>query len=260
MISFGTVSSRRPGKSLGINNIISPKTCSYSCIYCLIGNTTIKTIKRKQFFLSDIIYRDVEKHIKKLSLNNYPDYLTFVSNGESKLDINPGQSIALIKKFGTPVAMFTNSSLLFTKTVRDELQYADYVSIKMDAGDNTIGHEINLPARGLNYDKIINGIMLFASEFKGILCTETMIDKGVNDSSDNFSNLARLIRRINPRKAYLAIPTRPPAVKSLKPPDEEQLNLAWHIFNNKHINTEFLTSFEGIPTGIQAIFMKILST
>src|SRR4030042_1780115 len=45
MISFGPVPSRRLGKSLGINNIISPKTCSYSCIYCQVGKT-IKLLKK----------------------------------------------------------------------------------------------------------------------------------------------------------------------------------------------------------------------
>ncbi|NMC38582.1 MAG: radical SAM protein, partial [Bacteroidales bacterium] len=39
MISFGPVPSRRLGKSLGINNIVYPKTCTYSCIYCQAGKT-----------------------------------------------------------------------------------------------------------------------------------------------------------------------------------------------------------------------------
>ena len=33
----------------------------------------------------------------KLSKDNYPDYLTFVSNGEPTLDINLGKAIKLLK-------------------------------------------------------------------------------------------------------------------------------------------------------------------
>lgn len=43
MIAFGPVPSRRLGLSLGINNIVSLKDCSYSCIYCQIGATRDKT-------------------------------------------------------------------------------------------------------------------------------------------------------------------------------------------------------------------------
>jgi len=38
MITFGSVASRRLGSSLGINNI-SPKVCTYSCVYCQVGRT-----------------------------------------------------------------------------------------------------------------------------------------------------------------------------------------------------------------------------
>src|SRR4030042_1781138 len=52
MMSFGPVPSRRLGKSLGVNNIISPKTCSYGCIYCQVG-------KKKQHY-AKIIWRGGE--------------------------------------------------------------------------------------------------------------------------------------------------------------------------------------------------------
>ncbi len=44
MIAFGPIPSRRLDLSLGINNIVSHKVCSYSCVYCQIGNTKNKSI------------------------------------------------------------------------------------------------------------------------------------------------------------------------------------------------------------------------
>ena len=206
MISFGPVPSRRLGKSLGINNIISPKVCSYGCIYCQVGKTTRKSIKRETFFKPETIYENVEKHIKQLSKDNYPDYLTFVSNGEPTLDINLGKAIELLKSLEIPIAVITNASLLFNKQVRDDLHLADWVSLKMDAGDNDTWQKINRPAPGLDFDKTIESINLFADEYKGILCTETMLIDGINDTVENITNVSELIKRINPGNSLSGYP------------------------------------------------------
>jgi uncharacterized protein with ATP-grasp and redox domains len=81
-------------------------------------------------------------------------------------------------------------------------------------------------------------------------------DATMNDSEYiGMKNVANVISNgeptldINPGKAYLAIPIRPPSEESVNPSDSEKLNMAWQIFNKNHINTEFLTGFEGTDTG-----------
>ena len=260
MISFGPVPSRRLGKSLGINNIISPKACSYGCVYCQVGKTIKKTIKRSEFFKPEVIFEKVKEHLNRLSEENYPDYLTFVSNGEPTLDINLGESVRLLKETGIPVAVITNASLLEYESVREDLSLADWVSLKMDAGDNDTWQKINCPAPGLDFEKLNESKNLFASEFKGILCTETMLVDGINDFAENLTNVAQLIKNLNPAKAYLSIPIRPPAGFSVKAPDPEKLNHAWQIFNDMNIKTEFLTGFEGTNTGFTGnIYEDILN-
>ncbi len=260
MISFGPVPSRRLGKSLGINNIISPKACSYGCIYCQVGKTSRKSIKREAFFKPESIYDNVIQHIKRLSADNYPDYLTFVSNGEPTLDINLGSSIMLLKETGIPVAVITNASLLIYDSVKEELGQADWVSLKMDAGTDKTWNLINRPVAELNFKKHLKNILLFASSYKGILRTETMLVEGINDSEEELHIIAQLIKKINPGKAYLSVPIRPPAEKSVKPPDPEKLNRAWQIFTAENIKTELLTGFEGSDTGyIGNIYEDILN-
>ena len=182
MISFGPVPSRRLGKSLGINNIISPKNCSYGCVYCQVGKTMKKSIKRESFFEPEVIFEKVRQHLGQLSKENQPDYLTFVSNGEPALDLNLGKSILLLKKLGFPVAVITNASLLFDESVREDLFKADWVSLKMDAADNDTWQKVNRPDPKLDFKKHLENIKLFSSRYKGLLCTETMIIKGLNDS------------------------------------------------------------------------------
>ena len=260
MISFGPVPSRRLGKSLGINNIVYPKTCTYSCIYCQAGKTMKKTFRRESFYDPDDIYDKVSQHLKILKGGNYPDFLTFVSNGEPTLDQNLGKAIRLLKKTGIPVAVITNASLLSDKSVRDDLCLADWVSFKLDAGDIITWYLINRPVAGLDFENILSGIKLFSKEFKGTLCTESMIIRGINDTSENFSAIAEIIRFIDPVKAYLSVPTRPPVEKFVKPPEPERLIEAWQIFSKNQIKTEFLTGYEGSDTGFTGnIYEDILN-
>lgn len=138
MIIFGPVPSRRLGKSLGINNIPSSKICSYSCIYCQIGITEQYSSSLKPYYTPLQIYEDVEEQLKKTSENNKPDSLTFVSNGEPTLDIRLNEWIIKLKELSIPVAAITNTSMLHISQVRDNLQLADWISVKIDTDNEYI--------------------------------------------------------------------------------------------------------------------------
>ncbi|MFZ2357450.1 MAG: radical SAM protein, partial [Candidatus Omnitrophota bacterium] len=45
---FGPLKSRRLGNSLGIN-LTPHKICSFDCVYCQLGKTTLKTQERKEY-------------------------------------------------------------------------------------------------------------------------------------------------------------------------------------------------------------------
>lgn len=249
MISFGPVQSRRLGKSLGVNNIIAPKTCSYGCVYCQVGRTIKKSISRETFFDPMTIFRNVEQHLKILPPESFPDFLTIVSNGEPTLDINLGKTISLLKRTNIPVAVITNSSLLFCDSVKEDLYPADWISLKVDAASDEIWKKINRPDEKLDFEKHLKNIFLFADQYQGSLHTETMMVDGLNDSPGHIAKLGQIIKKIHPDKAYLSVPLRPPAEKWVKPPDTEKLNLAWQVFNGMDIAAELLTDFEGQETG-----------
>jgi len=261
MITFGPVPSRRLGKSLGINNILKPKICSYGCLYCQVGVTRNKSIRRAVFFEPSYILDEVRNHLDKLDENNKPDWLTFVSNGEPTLDINLGISIDLLKPLGYPVAVITNASLLYDKEVRDDLNKADWVSVKADAPDNETWQKINQPHNKLSFSKYLEGLGLFASGYKALLNTETMLVNPVNDNESAISEIAAIIYGIKPKRSYISIPIRPPATAGIGQPSPEILNMAWNIFKNKGLDTELLTGFEGTDTGFTGnIYEDILNT
>ncbi len=249
MITFGPVPSRRLGKSLGINNIIRPKVCSYNCIYCQVGQTRHLSLIRQEFFSPDQIFAEAKKHLEILSVTEKPDYLTFVSNGEPTLDINLGRSVEILKSFGIPVAVITNSSLLHEPEVRSALMTADWVSVKADAADSRTWRKVNRPAPGLTFDRMTEGLSIFAAGYRGELRTETLLCRGINDHVENIRAVAALVSSIGPGKAYISIPTRPPSEREVIPPHAETLNMAWQVFSEAGIRTELLTGFEGIETG-----------
>ncbi len=244
-IVFGPIPSRRLGRSLGINNI-PPKVCSYSCIYCQIGATDSMSIKRKEYFLPEDIFFEVSEKVKQLqSTGERIDYLTFVPDGEPTLDINLGETIDLLKLLGIKIAVITNSSLLWDEEVQKDLLKADWVSVKVDTVDEKIWHKIDRPNGKLELEEIISGIKTFASSFKGMLVTETMLVKEMNDNIESLRKTAQVISELNPYKAYILIPTRPPAEIFVEPPSENNLNLAYQTFLDLINSVELLVYSEG---------------
>lgn len=249
MISFGPIPSRRLGKSLGINNIPLQKICSYSCIYCQVGITQRYSSVRIPFYEPSLIYNKVKNHLDKLSKKDKPDYLTFVANGEPTLDINLGKSIEKLKSLNIPIAVITNASLLHSSQVRADLQLADWVSVKIDTADENVWRILNRPSADLDFAKHIAGIVQFSQEYKGTLVTETMLVKGINDESQILQQTAEFVSHIDPAIAYISIPTRPPAISTVTPPDSEAINEAYQIFSGKKLNVELILGFEGSDTG-----------
>jgi len=245
MIAFGPVPSRRLGQSLGINNI-PPKVCTYSCIYCQVGRTMDMQIERNQFYNTEDIIKEVKFKIQEALKRKEPiDYLTFVPDGEPTLDINLGKEINMLKSLGMKIAVISNASLIWKEEVKNELKAADWVSFKIDAINENIWHKINRAHGLLKLDKILQGIKEFSRSYSGELVTETMLIKGFNDNATELERIADFIKEIEPKKSYLSIPTRPPAESWVKSASEDNINLAYQIFDEKSIDVEYLIGYEG---------------
>ena len=245
MKAYGPVPSRRLGRSLGINNI-PPKICSYSCVYCQLGRTIQMQSERSQFYSPEEICREVgERVMKAQSKNEHIDYLTFVPDGEPTLDINLGKEIQLLKPLGIKIAVISNASLMWREDVRNDLMNADWVSLKVDALTEGLWRRVNRPHKELKHVAILEGMQEFADMFKGELTTETMLIQGFNDSCEGAERISYFLSELRPDKSYVAIPTRPPAEKWVKSADEEAVNRAYQIFDEKLENVEYLIGYEG---------------
>ena len=243
--AYGPVPSRRLGMSLGINNIPA-KVCTYACIYCQVGRTTLMTKNRDEFYDPQKIVKAVQKKLAKaLESGVQADYLTFVPDGEPTLDINLGKAIDLLKPLGIPIGVISNSSLMWRGDVREELAKADWVSLKVDAMEDRTWRKINRPEAYLQHFSIQSGMKEFARHFSGRLVTETMLIKDLNDDDDQLGHMADFIAELNPDTAYISVPIRPPMEKWAHRPDEDRLNRAFQIYSDKLAKVEYLIGYEG---------------
>jgi len=246
-VAFGPVPSRRLGRSLGINNI-PPKFCSYSCVYCQVGKTRDLTIARRSFYKPEDIFEQVKSKVNETIQRNEPiDYLTFVADGEPTLDINLGNEISLLKQLGIPIAVITNSSLLWKNDTQQDLLEADFVSLKVDSVNEKLWKIINRPHKDLKLNTILGGISDFANEFRGTIVSETMLIDGI-DYGDEFEKIAEFLKHLKRLdKAFLAIPTRPPTERWVTPAREETVNAAFQVFAEKlgANKLEYLIGYEG---------------
>ncbi|ASJ03451.1 radical SAM protein [Thermococcus profundus] len=246
MIAFGPVPSRRLGRSLGVNNI-PDKVCSFACVYCQIGKTLRMELERRPFYEPELIFREVKEKVEEaLARNERIDYITFVPDGEPTLDINLGKEIDLLRELGIKLAALTNASLIWREDVREDLLKLDFVSLKVDAVSEPLWRKVDRPHKSLSLEEILDGMLEFRKKFKGKVVTETMLVDGV-DYGDEFKKIAEFLKELKPDKAYIAIPTRPPAELWVKPAKERVINRAYQVFSEilGEERVEYLIGYEG---------------
>ena len=204
---YGPVSSWRFGKSLGIDLLMDPSTCSFNCIYCQLGSIQRVTTERKIYVSTEKVMRDFKE-----SKWQKADIITFSGSGEPTLAKNLGKIIEEIKKITKiKILILTNGTLLTNPEVRQDLLKADIVSVKLDAPDEKSFRQINRPAEGLSLDLILKGIKhlkkdIEASHSKPLLQIQIMF---MPQSIDFTERTASLLNEIKPDEVALNTPTRP---------------------------------------------------
>jgi len=225
---YGPVPSRRLGRSLGIDPIPS-KTCNFQCIYCQLGKTTNFTNERRDFYLQEEIYNEMEESIKQ-NKEKF-DYITFVGSGEPTLYKSLGKLILKAKEFSSkPICVITNGALLYSPEVRKELAIADVVLPSLDAGDEKLFIKINRPHPSIEYEKMIQGYIDFRKEFNGKFWIEVMLMKGINDSKEELVKIKNKLDLIKPDRIDINVPIRPPTESWVQIPDKNIIPILNDVF------------------------------
>jgi wyosine [tRNA(Phe)-imidazoG37] synthetase (radical SAM superfamily) len=246
MLVYGPVPSRRLGRSLGLNNI-PYKYCSYSCIYCQVGRTTKMQVEPADFYAPKALLRETKARIQKVGADGQAvDYITFVPDGEPTLDRNLHELIAMIKQeLSFPVAVITNGSLLWRPEVARAVALADWVSVKVDTVVEPVWRRINRPDPRLEQAQLLEGMRSFAAGYRGELVTETMLVGNVNTDPEDLAELAKYLRELSPKTAYLSVPSQPPAEAEAVIPGSDEFDRAWRAFEESGLKVKSLVGYGG---------------
>jgi wyosine [tRNA(Phe)-imidazoG37] synthetase (radical SAM superfamily) len=244
-IAFGPVRSRRLGWSLGINNVWR-KSCTYDCVYCQVGATERASARRRRFHDPDEVVTAVGRRAAECRRIGQPiDYATFVPDGEPTLDLGIGAAIHGLQATDLRVAVITNGSLLWDDEVRAALMPADLVSVKVDTVDEATWRDLNRPLADLRLAVVLEGIRRFAGAYRGDLLAETMLVAGMNDDDGSIARTAAFIGALEPLRAYVTVPTRPPAEPWVRPAAPTTALRAADIFRAAELPTTVL--LEDLP-------------
>jgi wyosine [tRNA(Phe)-imidazoG37] synthetase (radical SAM superfamily) len=206
---YGPVPSRRLGRSLGID-LVPHKVCSYNCIYCQIGETTEKTLLRKEYIPTQEVLGELRAFLSKNGSSF--DHISLSGSGEPILHSKIRLVIEGIKEMTLiPVAVLTNGSLLYEEEVRKDLIGADIILPSLDAVSSETFMRINRPYKGLSVEKVIEGMVEFRKVYKGQIWLEILFCKGVNDSQSELLQMKKTVDRIQPDLIHLNTVVRPPS-------------------------------------------------
>jgi wyosine [tRNA(Phe)-imidazoG37] synthetase (radical SAM superfamily) len=225
---FGPVPSRRLGQSLGIDPV-PMKTCNWNCVYCQLGRTSPPSNQRNDFVPVDEILAEVRQALGDCQEDEI-DWLTVVGSGEPTLNAHIGELIAGLKSLSRiPVAVLTNGSLLYQPDVRREISGADAVLPSLDAGSELLYRKINRAMPELTWERLVEGLIAFRSEYAGQLWVELMLIKDLNDSDSALQDLARVLAKIQPDEVHIVLPERPPCEPWVTVAEQERIERAAEI-------------------------------
>jgi len=225
---FGPVPSRRLGRSLGVD--LTPfKTCSFDCIFCQLGRTTNKTVKREEYVPVSEVIEELDEWLKT---NDSADYITLSGSGEPTLNSQFGRIIEFARNVTTiPVALLTNASLLSDPEVRAQAAQANVVKVSLSAWDQFSFEHINRPHSDIEFKRLIEGQWLFRKEFKGELWMEVFLVWGTNTTTKDVSRIAELVKAIGPDKVQLNTSVRPPCEEFAYAVPEDQMGALAKLFD-----------------------------
>jgi len=251
-VVYGPISSRRFGNVIGINNVLC-KTCTYNCIYCQGGNMAKCSTKRDMCYSPYELYFFVKRKLSEIRSKNIKiNYLHFLANGEPTLDVNLWKTIYMLREFGYKIAVTTNSSLIWNDDVKENLYYADLVSVKLDSVKESTWMSVNRPHIRLNMEVILRGIREFSKSYKGVLTTDTMLLKGYNDNVEEINALGDFLNSIQREKSFFTTPVRPTSRNYANIPDSNTLMKLKDLIKEKITKSELLCCPENdsvIPAG-----------
>lgn len=238
-IVYGPVSSKRLGRSFGIN--LSPKgrkICTYNCVYCFYGPTESHTSSDHPS--PDAVFVAVEKGLRSIGKI---DYITFAGNGEPTLHPHFEEIVAGVRRLrdelrpNIPIALLSNATRLSDDSVRRAIGSIDLPVMKLDAADDQTFKEVNRPLLPIRVSDIVDSL----SDMNIVIQTVAVCGSVTNIAPERMERYLALLEKIAPKEVQLYTLDEPMKEKSIIPCTVERLRRIAFLAKKKSIK---LTLYE----------------
>ncbi len=205
---YGPVGSWRLGVSLGIDPVSQrDKICNFDCVYCQLGHRPPCRSDRAVYVMPEDLGAELAR------IKAPVDCLTFSGRGEPTLAVNLTELLLECAHCRPEkTAVITNSALMYSAKVREQLASFDFVIAKLDAPDGALFNAINRPGPGVYFKEVVSGLTQFSRGRRGRLAIQTMF---VAANRARARELAGLYAEIGPDEVEINTPLRPCAEKPL---------------------------------------------
>lgn len=166
-VVYGPVTSRRFGRSLGINILGEAKICSFDCPYCHLGPTTTRLNKLKEDgtvpSLVTLSARITEVFKTIHASGPVIDTITISGNGEPTLHPEFPEIVDKIVEArnawlpGKPIVLLSNGAMFDTRKIAEAANKLDVRVVKIDAGNDKTFKAMNSPLARVNLARVIAG-------------------------------------------------------------------------------------------------------
>lgn len=162
-ITYGPVTSRRLGRSLGINLLPrGHKVCPFDCVYCQYGWTPDTAAFGDDFPSALQVAAAVAHDVAPP--RPAPAYITFSGHGEPTLHPDFPAVVEAVRRVrdraapGARVAILSNAATVGDPRIRHALARLDTRIMKLDCGTEEAFRRFNRPAPGVSLDGITAGL------------------------------------------------------------------------------------------------------
>ena len=223
-ILFGPVSSRRFGRSLGIDLSPSKKQCNFDCVYCELDPKKAQE-KQDEIISIDKIISEVKAMLEK---NIEFDFLTLTANGEPSLYPHLNELILSLRSIAKDkkLLILSNGTAVLDEDKFNALLKLDVVKFSLDSAVTKTFYRIERAIKNIELEKMIEKMADFRARFNGDLIMEILVVKDLNDNEEEFKALNQALKKIMPLRVDLSTIDRPPAYAVKKVSEEKLLELS----------------------------------
>ncbi|AJD06054.1 radical SAM protein [Campylobacter lari] len=224
-ITFGPISSRRFGLSLGIDLSPNQKQCNFDCVYCELQ--AAKPVEKSLIYPK---IQDILEQVKQSLASDVKfDFLTLTANGEPSLYPHLKELVCELNKIkqDKKLLILSNGSGVLNPNAYNALLDIDVVKFSLDSAKEKTFYRIDKALKQIKLETMIDKMIAFREKFLGELVMEVLVVQGLNDNKEEMLALNEVFDKIKPLRVDFSTIDRPPAypVKGVSMEKLEELSM-----------------------------------